>query len=158
MIAKSMLDRHSLNIKTASACIDAMLKLPKSYGQFGPILGGPAISVEKKVGVYDSMPNKPVTEFASGRFFIIYVNTKGQRRAKRLFKSYSTLSGFSWQKTSLSGLNFKIESGAAVWLDKTAVQAVGKHFNFCMCCGATLTDPESMKQSIGPVCAKKFGY
>ena len=28
----------------------------------------------------------------------------------------------------------------------------------CLCCGRDLTDPESIKRGIGPVCVKKYGY
>lgn len=36
--------------------------------------------------------------------------------------------------------------------------AFGRLTTTCACCGKTLTDPESIKQGIGPVCATNFGW
>ena len=34
----------------------------------------------------------------------------------------------------------------------------GKIYGFCMVCGRTLTDPESVANGIGPICADNFKY
>jgi len=33
-----------------------------------------------------------------------------------------------------------------------------KEFGICCCCGATLTDPNSIEAGIGPICAGKWGF
>ena len=114
--------------------------------------------VMPKVGVYDSMPDLPLSEFVNGRYYILYVNTHGKVTAKCMWKSWTTISGFTWNKAYGPLVISKINNGQYVYLGKEAVQAVGEHFNFCLCCGALLTDPASRKNSIGPVCAAKFQY
>lgn len=34
----------------------------------------------------------------------------------------------------------------------------GKEFGQCSCCGAMLTNPESIERGIGPICAEKYGF
>lgn len=41
---------------------------------------------------------------------------------------------------------------------KAAAVAYGKLTGSCSCCGRELTDPDSVAQGIGPVCATKFGW
>jgi len=41
---------------------------------------------------------------------------------------------------------------------KEAVKAQGVQTNHCCCCGRELTDPVSVANGIGPVCAKNFGF
>jgi hypothetical protein len=36
--------------------------------------------------------------------------------------------------------------------------AYGFKTGICACCGITLTNPESIKRGIGPICAEKFGF
>jgi len=40
----------------------------------------------------------------------------------------------------------------------TAAIRYGKVSGECSCCGRELTDPQSIDQGIGPVCARKFGW
>lgn len=40
----------------------------------------------------------------------------------------------------------------------TAAIRYGKVSGECSCCGRELTDPQSIEQGIGPVCARKFGW
>ncbi len=40
----------------------------------------------------------------------------------------------------------------------TAAIRYGKVSGECSCCGRELTDPQSISQGIGPICARKFGW
>jgi len=40
----------------------------------------------------------------------------------------------------------------------TAAIRYGKVSGECSCCGRELTDPQSIEQGIGPICARKFGW
>lgn len=75
------------SIKDASKCIDIMLKLPKVKKSPAPAPAtAPAAPADNqtvpKVGVYDSMPDLPLSEFVNGRYYILYVNTHGKVTAK----------------------------------------------------------------------------
>lgn len=51
----------------------------------------------------------------------------------------------------------KAEKIVAVMQDPVAMSvAYGKKFGVCGCCGRTLSDPESVKLGIGPICYAKF--
>lgn len=39
-----------------------------------------------------------------------------------------------------------------------AAVAYGRLTGNCSCCGRALTDPESVRRAIGPICAKRFGF
>ena len=41
---------------------------------------------------------------------------------------------------------------------EAAAEAYGKRTGVCSCCGRRLTAKESVKRSIGPICAEKFGW
>jgi hypothetical protein len=41
---------------------------------------------------------------------------------------------------------------------KAAAEAYGKETGRCSCCGRELTDPVSIANNIGPICAKRFGF
>lgn len=41
---------------------------------------------------------------------------------------------------------------------KQAAEAFGKETGRCACCGRELTDPVSIANSIGPICAERYGF
>lgn len=41
---------------------------------------------------------------------------------------------------------------------KKAAQAFGQETGRCSCCGRELTDPDSIANSIGPICAGRYGF
>jgi hypothetical protein len=41
---------------------------------------------------------------------------------------------------------------------KKAAEAYGQETGRCSCCGRELTDPVSIANNIGPICAEKFGF
>ena len=163
IMVASLINRGGLSMPYASKCIAAMLALPEytapaSVPQPGLITGsyGSADS-PLEFGIYDSMPFKPHDHFISGRYVLLGKTAQGVMRAKRLYKSYSTVSGFTWQKTSLWSTKKAISDGLYTKLDTTTVASLGKKFNMCMFCGAVLFDEPLVDAGYGPVCAKKFG-
>lgn len=76
--------------------------------------------------------------------------TSGNRYAKRL-----DIAGDkgTWEYAGARPLR-SLSEATAVTLEEA--QAFGHEFGICMCCGALLTNPESIERGIGPVCATKF--
>jgi len=73
---------------------------------------------------------------------------------RRLWRSYEGKP--KWQTLSyVSGLQ---AIGAQSPVDIATVAKLGLNFGFCCCCLRTLTDPFSVANGIGPVCAKTWGY
>lgn len=42
--------------------------------------------------------------------------------------------------------------------DFESIKVLGRDTGVCCCCGAELTDPDSIAAGIGPICAKKWGF
>lgn len=60
----------------------------------------------------------------------------------------------SWKFASGAMKNFQ----SFVKMDLVSAERFGKHFGVCMCCGRTLTNPESIARGIGPVCQSNAGW
>ena len=143
----------------ASKAIDFLLKLPKLSKAQTAVQAEVAAAgavIEVTIGLFDTMPHLPADTFASGRYLLIGKTAKGSYVAKKMFKSYSTQSGYSWRKTYYLTAKTAIEQGKYAKLTQEQVGALGKKFAVCMCCSATLSDPASVEAGIGPVCMKKF--
>lgn len=81
--------------------------------------------------------------------------TTGKRYAKRLdlVTVIPLRTVGQWEYAGAAPLRSLSES-TVVTLEEA--QAFGFDFGICMCCGALLTNPESIERGIGPVCATKF--
>lgn len=163
MVVKDMLKSGILNIKSASTCIDTLLKTPKAAKKIAfpiPAAAAPApvpADVELTHGIYDTMNDKDPFFFMSGRYVLVYTDKNGFLRAKVLWKSYSTKSGLSWKKSPTYKIKQLLNAGKAIKLGQSEISALGKHFNACMYCGLTLSDPKSVEHGYGPVCAGYHG-
>jgi len=73
---------------------------------------------------------------------------------RRLWKSYEGKP--KWQTLSYPTAVQNLAGHAPV--DIATVAKLGLNFGFCCCCLRTLTDPFSVQNGIGPVCAKTWGY
>lgn len=114
-----------------------------------------ALKVE--VGIYDLHPELPApTAIPSGRWIIVYPSKHGGLRVKRLYKSYSTKSGFSWKQSSTIHFN-GIKMGHYTKVSVEDVAKLGQTVGFCFYCGSFLSDPESKSKGYGPICAKHYG-
>lgn len=63
----------------------------------------------------------------------------------------------SYKKVYSGSAKKDIEAGGKK-LTMEEVVAHGSLMGYCLCCGRTLTDPQSVANKIGPVCEKKYGH
>lgn len=100
-----------------------------------------------------AQPGYYVTE--DGTFVVVVTNRAGTATyAKQLIvaKTATGRSKARWQYTP--GLGFTVAASRPMTL--TEATKFGHLHGVCLVCCRTLTDPESVKRGIGPVCATKF--
>lgn len=119
-------------------------------------------SVNKpSTGFYDMWPHLG-TKFKSMRFWKVYTE-HGHLKAKVLVYK-NTKTGYGWETTGIWNFYSMTQNGTlhmpttCTKMDKNSVAAFGKQISFCMVCGKTLTDPQSIADGIGPICAKGSGW
>ena len=81
-------------------------------------------------------------------YYFVVTSGIGRKYAKRfddISKSY---------KYSPGGIYTVAKSGKKITLEEAS--KIGKAIGVCMCCGRTLTHPDSIKSGIGPICASKY--
>ncbi len=84
------------------------------------------------------------------------------RKGETLFRVYPARAGSHLlAKRLLDGGGFEYVGGVskiagAKRLTLDEAKAYGHQFGVCCCCGAVLTDPDSVAAGIGPICATKF--
>lgn len=117
-----------LSTREASALIDDLLSRPTA----------PTAVVPEGFHVHD------------GTVYKVQVSKTGNAYAKVL-----ELSGTKgrWEYAGAGPLR---HLSAATLADLETAQAFGLDTGVCMCCGATLTDPESIARGIGPVCGGRL--
>lgn len=123
-----------LDVLTASALIDSLLKQPKKV-----------VSHTKATeGVY----------IKEGTIYAVATARKGYLVCKRLYP-YTAADGSKRGRFLYAGaMIYKLTDA-----DKISVAEAEKRslaLGFCIVCGKTLTAPDSVAKSIGPVCIKKF--
>lgn len=87
---------------------------------------------------------------------------------QQVFKVVKSKAGHTYAKVMVPA---KHEGGKGTWeyapgamnksgewnkMDGAFAATIGKKIGYCCCCGAMLTDPNSIAAGIGPVCAKKY--
>ena len=77
-----------------------------------------------------------------------------EKIVRRLWRSYEGKP--KWQTLNYVSAVNNIGDGSPV--DIATVAKLGLQVGFCMVCLRTLTDPFSVANGIGPVCAKRYGY
>lgn len=124
----------------------------------------PTIKTDKLTAAFDTAKanglKRPILRFdgfqaslapATGRNpGAVYIKVAGEYAGK-----ISKGGEFSPSRDCPNGLRAKIEAAMADPL--AAAVAYGCRIGSCSCCGRTLTDPESIRRGIGPICAENFG-
>lgn len=119
---------HNFNMSQASEFITELLAMPKA----GKAAGRPAVS---EAGMYQS---------ADGAIYRVQAaRTTGNLYAKRL----NLAGGFDYEQGAIRKLS------AADKMSLAQAKAFGVESGICCVCGAFLTDPKSVAEGIGPVCA-----
>lgn len=77
-----------------------------------------------------------------------------EKICRRLWKSYDGKP--KWQTLNYVTAVNRIGEAGTVGID--VIAKLGLQVGFCCCCLRTLTDPFSVANGIGPVCAKTWGY
>jgi hypothetical protein len=77
-----------------------------------------------------------------------------EKIARRLWRSYDGKP--KWQTLNYAAAVNRFGGEQPVSIDTVA--KLGLQVGFCCCCLRTLTDPFSVANGIGPVCAKTWGY
>lgn len=91
---------------------------------------------------------------------IFGTSSVGGAKAQIVTATYTPYAGKGWSKTPVTngvwvpGVLVAAVLAGAKPLTEAATGQLGKQFGFCIRCGATLTDPVSVANGIGPVCAK----
>jgi hypothetical protein len=78
----------------------------------------------------------------------------GYKIVRRLYRDYANRP--KWMAMGTSAAVKAIGGTAPVDINKVA--ALGLSWGFCLVCSRHLTDPFSVANGIGPVCAKRYGY
>jgi hypothetical protein len=103
----------------------------------GQLLTAPKQASTLAVGMY---------QLANGEIYRV----QASRETGRLYaKHLDLINGFEYE----AGAIYKITAGDRMTLDQAKL--FGVETGFCCVCGILLTDPKSVANGIGPVCAKR---
>lgn len=107
-------------------------------------------------GVYDIEPSQITQGLGRGKYAAVSPKDplNGSQSVRVI---YATGSGVRSRKATRSLLAHRLNNGATK-LSTSEVTSLGKQFGVCMCCARLLSDPTSVANGIGPVCAKRYGY
>lgn len=84
---------------------------------------------------------------------VVYRVVENREKTRRYAKSLNFASG-RWDYAR--GVVSELTPQDRLTVERAA--ELGHHHGICVCCGAELSDPESVERGIGPVCARKhFG-
>lgn len=159
-IDEDVAQQHLANLptmerKTASTLIDALLKLPKSSTRGGGVLQSYLSALPK------SRYAVPVDEFELAN---LDVNLHGdlaffeiREYMGHLYMRQLVGSVGAFVRNKLSNDDV-IKISKAIARDPRGYAVLfGVHYSCCGSCGAELTDPISRELQLGPECRKKFG-
>jgi hypothetical protein len=83
----------------------------------------------------------------------IYKVQKAVHGSGRLYAKVLMERNGAWKFEMAKGMVFKLKASDKLSLE--AAKAFGQLYGVCCCCGATLTDENSIAEGIGPICASK---
>jgi hypothetical protein len=160
----------------ASKLIDEALKAPKKTGQTNTVQDwGKAKAVQADA----EQPEAPkLTELPAEGYYDLdgklyfWAKTKKDYKPRLRIWSAPNWGGVKWTWKTVYTPYAQITKIDGTWVPNLLLEAVangakpmtveeigakGKQLNFCLKCGAQLTDPISVAQGIGPVCIKTIG-
>jgi hypothetical protein len=112
--------------------------------------------VSEKIGEYKSFPKRPVKETEpgyytkDGKYYVVVLN---KAKTHSYAKELTTSPGGKWTWEYVPGAVRKLGDLEPLTLEEAAKWG---HLNGkCIICMRPLTDPKSVTDGIGPVCAKK---
>lgn len=126
---------EGLTKQMASQFIDWLLRQPKTVSEAPK----PAAEIEEGFYRLDGVIYEVRTSKSSGKLYAVAITFDGER----VRREYAP------------GIVRKLTPEHELTLDDA--QAIGKLWGFCCICGRMLTNPESIENGIGPICAEKFG-
>lgn len=119
--------------------------------------GGVAV-MEKPMAL--EIPTVPESKYAlyddQGKIIFYEVKTGKGKWSHMQFVDRLVGHPGDWMRYPVKG---KAKADVLLDLDtnpKAAAVRFGKHFTICACCGAPLSDPDSIAAGVGPVCATRF--
>lgn len=135
----SALDYNTITVREACSLIDTLIKQPKK--------GLPESDVNG-----NNIPKEPAGEgfyFYNNEVYHVVKSKKGNNYAKQLIH-VGNKGRWDYVKGMVNSLNVS----HLISLDEA--KKFGRNHGFCMVCGATLTDPVSVTNGIGPICSQRF--
>lgn len=143
--------------RRASDYIERLLALPKTQGR--PAAAAPAANA-----VFDGVPVAryaiPAEEISlldvDPRGDLLFVEVKTWKGVTYMRRLHGSLGGFSRSKMPRETV---ADLASILARDPYRyTRLFGEHYSCCGKCGAELTDEESRRLMLGPVCRKAFGY
>ena len=131
---------HLRTTKTASAWIDSLLKAKKDLGAArAQRAADEHVFVTAGYFAMEGTIYKVVPSRSTGRNYAMSLAAPGMKKG-------------TWRYEK--GAMYRLTESMRLSLEQA--KEYGRTHKFCVACGALLTDPKSVEQGIGPVCAKKF--
>lgn len=111
----------------------------------------------RRLAIVEAYNYSTGTYSKKGSWKKVYSSFSTSLKVTGTFKPYGPKSTWAEKTTTVSVpkvLGEVVLGSAAKPLSEEETGKLGKQFGFCVRCGATLTDPVSVANGIGPVCAK----
>src|SRR6516225_7285704 len=89
---------------------------------------------------------------------VIWVNSKSHTNDRGLPAAFGKISNGKFSPFRISTPEIVAEIQTVAADPSKASRISGQNFGICCCCGATLTDPVSIENGIGPICAENWGF
>ena len=119
--------------------------------------GGVAVMEKPMALAYVAVPDSMYALYDDEDKIIFYeVKTGKGKWAHMQFLSRLVGHPGDWMRYPVKGQAKLTVLNAIDMNPKAAAVRFGKHFTVCACCGAPLSDPDSIAAGVGPICATRF--
>ena len=161
--AKKTIDQQVAEHDAALAVAKQLTELP-AFGYYmldgtlyyWDVTGKDSYPTLRKLVIGESYNYSTGSYVKKGSWKKVYSSYSTSMKVTGTFKPYGPKSTWTEKTTTISVPKVLGEAvlGSAAPLSESEAGKLGKQFGFCIRCGATLTDPVSVANGIGPVCAK----